>query len=234
MQRFLAACVAVVIGVGIGAAGAAADNPGNATILRVKQPSAGGEAFFGNCPDVEFPPVGTTCRESYVLVFRETRVLGGGSNAPSQAVWSMYAQTYTLFFPTPDGPPDFLAFADGFTEGGVVASSDDQHVSFLTAAARIPLSDGSTFDFRGTWRGVGDRWVYGNNGPLNDAEGVPRHFVSRCETVNANAHQTGRNATMAGTLNGAPVHSYTFTFTADIFYNHFVYIRVEHGGASCG
>jgi len=232
MHRFLAACLTMVVGAGIGAATATAD-PGNATILRVKQPAAGGEAFFGNCPDVEFPPVGTVCQESYVIVFRETRVLGGGSNAPSQAAWSMYAQTYTLSFSTPDGPPDFLEFADGFTDHGVVASSDDQRVSSLTAAARVGLSDGSTFDFRGTWSGVGDRWVYGNNGPLNDAEGVARHSVSKCETVNANAHQTGRNATMTGTLNNVPVHSYTFAFTADIFYNHFEYIVVQHGGVSC-
>ena len=105
----------------------------------------------------------------------------------------------------------------------VVASSDDQRVSFLTAAASVPMSDGSTFDFQGTWTAYGDRWVYGSNGPLNEGEGIPRHYVDRCTTLNANAHQTGRNATMTGTVNGAPVHTYTAAPAGAILYNHFVY-----------
>ena len=46
-----------------------------------------------------------------------------------------------------------------------VASSDDQRVSFATVAATVPMSDGSTFDFQGTWSGYGERWVFGSNGP---------------------------------------------------------------------
>ncbi len=230
VRRLLAVCVALVTVAGVASAVASAD-PGQATIFRIKQPSAGAEASFGNCPDVLIPPVGTVCQESYVIVFRETRVLNGGSNAPSQAPWAIYAETVTLTFSTPDGIPDVTDLISGYMEGDqVVASSNDQRVSYLTAAAAVPMSDGSTFDFHGTWSGVGERWVYGNNGPVHEADGLPRHYVDRCTTFNSNDHQTGRKATINGTLNGTPIRPYTFDLLADIFYNHFVYIDVTHGG----
>ena len=236
MRRFLIACGALVVLAGLGSTSVSAGS-GNATIVRVKQPSAGGEAWFSpDCPDTATtPPTGTVCRETYVLVFRETRVAGGGSNAPSQAPWSIFVTSYTVTFTGAAGDACCVVSDEvfGFVQGGqVVASSDDQRVSFLTAAASVPMSDGGTFDFRGTWTGFGDRWVYGSNGPSNYWEGIPRHYVDRCQTINNNAHQTGRNASMSGTVNGAPVHSYTAFPAGDIFYNHFVYINVTHG--NCG
>ena len=39
---------------------------------------------------------------------------------------------------------------------------------------------------------------------------------------------------MSGTLNGAPIQSYTdFDFDATIFNNNFQYITVQHGGKGC-
>ncbi len=156
-------------------------------------------------------------------------MLNGGSNAPSQAPWAIYLESYTLTFSSPTEDPLVSDNIWGFVEGeSVVAASDDQRVSFLTATATVPMSDGSTFNFRGTWSGFGDRWVYGSNGPLHEFEGLPRHYVDKCTTFNSNDHQTGRVAAMTGVLNGQPVHTYTFP-SGDIFYNHFIYITVTHG-----
>jgi hypothetical protein len=209
----------------------AAADPGKADILRFRQPSAGAEAFFGDCTNVVNPPSGTVCHESYVLFFRETTVDGGGSNAPSQAPWAIYVQNYTLTFGAPGTDPTITDFVDGFLLNPPIAVSDRQHLSSATVAAQVPLSNGSTFDFQGTWTATSDRFVYGNNGPLNEFEGLPRHYNDKCITSNANAHQTLRNATMSGTLNGHPVRSYaSLEDAAAIFYNHFVYIDVSHGG----
>ena len=230
-MRSLLAALAVCAVVAVAVPAGASPGSGQATIFRVKQPSAGANANFGDCPDIaSLPPVGTVCRESFVVFFRETGVLGGGSVAPSNAHWTIFATTYTLTFAVPDADP----LVSDVIEGSLVdpvASSDDQRVSFAAVAAMVPMSDGSTFDFRGTWSGYGERWVFGSNGPLNIGNGVPRHYVDKCTTSNANAHQTGRFAKMNGTLNGQPVHSYTFVDEAgSIFYNHFVYVDVTHGG----
>ena len=209
----------------------AAAGPGNADILRVRQPSAGALAFFGDCTNVVNPPSGTVCHESFVLFFRETRVYGGGSNAPSQAPWAIYVQNYTLTFGAPGTDPIITNLVDGFLLNPPVAVSDHEHLSSAAVAAQVPLSDGSTFDFQGTWTATTDRFVYGNNGPENDEEGLPRHYNDKCTTFNANAHQTLRYATMSGTLDGHPVQSYaSLADAAVIFYNHFVYIDVSHGG----
>ena len=234
LRRLLIACLAGSLLAGLGSASVSADS-GQATNLRMKQPSAGGEAYFSpDCPDSATPPpAGTVCHENYVIVFRETRVDGGGSNAPSGAPWSIFVTAYTLTFTDADGDVVISDQTFGFAQGDqVAASSDDQRVSSLTAVASVPMTDGSTFDFTGTWTGFGDRWVYSNNGPENDAEGIPRHYVDRCTTSNANAHQTGRNATMSGTVNGAPVHTYVAFPAGDIFYKHFVYITVTHGSCA--
>jgi hypothetical protein len=232
MRRLIIVWLVVAVGAVVGSTSVSAGS-GQATNVRVKQPSAGGEATFSSdCPDTaELPPAGTICRETYVIVFRETHVDGGGSNAPSQAPWSIFATSYTVTVTATDVILSDQIF--GFLQGdGVVASSNDQRVSSLTAAASVPMSDGSTFNFQGSWTGFGDRWVYGNNGPVNDAEGVPRHHVDRCATINNNAHQTGRNASMSGTVNGAAVHTYSSFVSGDIFYNHFVSITVTHGNCA--
>ena len=53
--------------------------------------------------------------------------------------------------------------------------------------------------------------------------GALRDFVDKCTTSNANAHEKNRLATMRGTVNGNPVHTYdTIPDAGVIFYNHFV------------
>ena len=205
---------------------------GQATVLRVKQPSAGGEAWLKHdCPDNLDPvPVGMSCRETYVIAWRESGVIGGGSIAPSKAPWRFFATSYTVTFTSADADYDVSDVIEGFTDQNIVASSDDQRVSNLSVTATVQMTDGSTFAFDGTWTGRGDRWVYGNNGPQHGAEGLPRHAVDKCETFNSNDHQTGRNAALVATVNGQPVETYTAFPSADIFYNHFIYVDVAHGG----
>lgn len=226
-MRSLFVALAVCGVVAVAAPAVALQGAGQATVLRIKQPSAGALAFFGDCTDPISPPVGTVCRESFVIVFRETRVLDGGSNAPSQAPWAVYATTYTLTFVAPLTDPVVSDQIEGFVLDPPVVSSDREHLSTATVAAQVPMSDGSTFNFQGTWTATSDRVVDGNNGP--DA-GLPRHFVGECSTANANAHQKYRLATMSGTLNEQPIHTYGVLDDAGvIFYNHFVYIDTIHG-----
>ncbi len=141
--------------------------------------------------------------------------------------------SYTLTFPDAGGDAVMSDVVTGFTDQDVVGSSDDQRVSSLTVTATVEMNDGSTFAFHGTWSGYGDRWVYGSDGPLHVAESLPRHYVDRCTTFNSNDHQTGRNATLVGTVNGQPFDTYEVLLPeANIFYNHFVYVTVEHGNCS--
>jgi len=213
-----------------GSAEAAPPTAGEATILRVKQPSAGAQVAFGDCPDsVQTPPEGTVCRESFVIAYRETRVIDGGSNAPSQAPWIVAATTYTLTFGAPDTDPVVSDQIFGDIVDPSVASSDREHLSTATVVAQVPMSDGSTFDFRGVWTAISDRYLYGNDGPVNADEGLPRHYVDKCTTINDNAHQKYVDAAMSGTLNGQPVHTYSAFPSGFIFYNHFVYVDVTHG-----
>jgi len=229
-MRSLFAALAICGVLTVAVPGVALPDAGQATVLRLKQPSAGALAFFGDCTDPISPTVGTVCRESFVIVFRETRVLDGGSNAPSQAPWAVYATSYTLTFVAPLTDPVVSDQIEGFVLDPPVVSSDREHLSTATVAAQVPMSDGSTFNFQGTWTATSDRVVYGNNGP--DA-GLPRHLVDECSTANANAHQKYRLATMSGTLNGQPIHTYSVLDDAGvIFYNHFVYIDTTHGACS--
>jgi hypothetical protein len=205
-----------------------AADPGVADILRIRQPSAGALAFFGDCSNVKDPPIGTVCHETFVILYRENPVEGGGSIAPSTAPWALYVVSYTLTFGAPLGSDPIQSdFVDGFLLAPPVAVSDDQHLSSAAVAAQVPLSNGSTFDFHANWAATSGRFVYGNNGPDND--GLPRHYSDRCSTVNNNVHEKLRYATMTGTVNGFPVQSYAqFDDAAEVFINHFVYIDVSH------
>lgn len=198
---------------------------GRPTIER--HPAAGAEADFGTCPDTEeLPPAGTVCIDNYVLVWRGYTVVGGGGLPRSKASWHVFAETIRLEF-TGAPEPIETVLRSGFGELDGEASVDTVHLSLASASFSLPMSDGSTFDFAGTWTATGDRLVFGNDGP---ATGAPRHFVDRCATFNANGHQKFRPASMTGTLNGEPVHSYTHSFDAGtIFNNRFLYIDVPHG-----
>jgi hypothetical protein len=194
-----------------------------------RHPAAGGEAYFGTCPDTEeLPPAGTVCIDNYVLVWRGYAVVGGGGVPRSTGPWHVLAETVRLEF-TGAPEPIVTVLRFGFGELDGEASVDTVHLSLASAAFTLSMSDGSTFDFAGTWTALGERLVFGNDGP---ATGAPRHFVDRCRTFNANGHQKFRPASMTGTLNGEPIHSYTSSgpFAATIFNNRFLYIDVPHGG----
>ncbi len=221
-RRF--AVLACIVGVAALFPGAA--SAGQPTIVR--HPVYGGAlSIFGGCPDTEEPPAGTVCVEDSVLVYRGYTVIGGGSIAPPKAPWIVCADTVRLEFTGADEPVvTVLRFGCGELDGE--ASVETVHLGVASAAFRLPMSDGSTFEFAGTWGATGDRFVFGNDGPDT---GTPRHFVDRCTTFNGLGHQKYRPASMTGTLNGEPVHSYT-SFPAAIFNNRFLYIDVPHGG--CG
>ena len=125
----------------------------------------GAEAFFGGCPDtVETPPAGTVCVERYVLVWRGYAVFGGGSIARSKAPWNVFAQTGRVEF-TGAEEPDVTELRFGFGELDGEAAVDTVHLTVASASFRLPMSDGSIYDFAGSWRAIGDRLVFGNNGP---------------------------------------------------------------------
>jgi hypothetical protein len=196
----------------------------------VRHPVYGGtEALFGSCPEVEVPPAGTVCVDNYVIVFRGyVDVVGGGSVAPPKALWYVYAESVRLEFTGAEEPiATVLRFGIGELQGE--ASVDQVHLQVASASVQVPMSDGSTFEFAGTWQATSDRMVFGNDGP---ATGFPRHYNDRCLTFNAHGHQKFVFAQMTGTLDGQPVQSYSFDFAATIFNNRFQYIEVPHGGCS--
>src|SRR5262249_20532595 len=176
MRNFFAAmvvCTAVAVAL------PALASPGDgrqATVHRVKQVSAGALAFFGDCVDPVNQPVGAVCHETFVILFRETHVVDGGSNAPSPAPWGFYATDYTMTFVAPGTDPVISDQVEGFVLDPALASSDREHLSTASVAAQVPMGDGSTFDFQGTWTASSDRLLYGNDGPN---AGELRHFVDK-------------------------------------------------------
>jgi hypothetical protein len=193
----------------------------------------GAEAFFGDCPDIaELPPAGTVCSDSYVIFWRGYSLEGGGSVAVPNAPWTVVAETYRVEFTGADEPivttlrSGFIEFPDDAGD----ASVDRVDLQAASLEAQIPMTDGSTFDFAGTWHATSDRFLFGNAGPSNGD--LPRHLVDRCTTFNALAHQKYVFASMSGTLNGEAVHSYTASGSASIFNNNFRYIFVPHGGCT--
>jgi hypothetical protein len=159
-------------------------------------------------------------------------VEGGGSVAPPQAPWQIYAQTHQFEFDGTDGPPEVSVLRWGYEVLDDGASADSVHLATASVAAELPVSDGSTLDFAGSWQAWSDRTVYGINGP---ATGLDHHYVDRCLTFVANGHQQVRLATMVGTANGTVVQAGgpDDEFGAAIFNNNFQYIMVPHGGPAC-
>jgi hypothetical protein len=194
-----------------------------------RHPVYGGfDTYFGDCPDVELPAAGTVCIDNYLIVYRSYRVVGGGSVAPPNAPWNVAAETYLVEWTgTFDPIVEVLRSGGGELDGE--ASVDTVHLQTAAASLRLPMSDGSTLEFEGNWQAITDRQLFGNDG-----EGGPVHFVDPCQTLNSHAHQKFTGAAMTGTANGEPVHSYTFSPTAYIFNNRYLFIDVPHGGPGCG
>ena len=209
---------------------ATADQGGQATVNRVRVEGVA-QTFFGGCPFV-VPPPNFSCHETQVFVFSEASTFLDPTLAPP-IPWAVFIHDYTVSFVTggPDEVPTFSDERTGFLLNPQVAF-DAQHLSFLTLDARVPMSDGSTFDFHGNWTSTSKRFVYGNNGPANANDGLLRHQVDSCTTWNANAHQKLVFANMTGTLNGSPVQSYPDLNIDFIGTGHFVYVDVTHGNCT--
>ena len=204
----------------------AGSGAGNAVVER--HPVYGGaDAVFGNCPDVPIPPAGTTCTETYLNFLRTSTVVGGGNVAPPQTPWSVYAETNLVEWDGSDDPVVTL-LRWGFIEE-LTAAVDTVHLQSASLSAEIPMSDGSTYTFSGTWQAESDRVLYGSNGP--DA-GFDRLYTDRCTTFVALGHQKYVLAHMTGTLNGAPVQSYTSFPAGSIFNNRFLWVDIAHGGCN--
>jgi len=188
--------------------------------------------YFGTCP-ADPVPVGTVCRDSFLEVFREGVAIDGGSVAPPKTPWSVYLFQATVTFEA-DGDVVESDVREGFLPviDPATVTYDREHLAFASVRADIPMDDGTTASVNFDWRAISDRFVYGNDGPALQSFGFIHKFVDKCETVVNQGHQKLRVAAMTGTLNGAPVSSYTDFPAAYISFNHFVSIDVAHGG--CG
>src|SRR6476659_6700458 len=110
------ACLTLTLAVGVATATSAQPSV-------VGDPIYGADASFGNCPQSGVPPAGTVCVETEVLFWKGVRVEGGGSVAPPQAPWQVYAETHRLEFDGSGGDPDVTILRWGFEllDGGVSA-----------------------------------------------------------------------------------------------------------------
>jgi len=203
-------------------------DPGQVSVQRFMT-DGDAESFFGGC-DFLIPPGPLSCHETYVAVFKEGVSGFPTSTAPAQTPWEIFIQDHTVTFATggPDAVPVFSDERTGLLIDPTV-SFDEQHLSFLSVDAQVPMSDGSTFDFQGTWSATSDLMQFGNDGPSLNSFGLPRHYVDSCSTVNDQAHQNVRLANMSGELNGTPVQSYPDLGLDFIAHNHFIFIDVTHG-----
>jgi hypothetical protein len=222
----VAAVAAVASLLGTGPIAQAA--PGQATVLRFMTDGYAG-TYFGGCDFIN-PPGPLTCHETHVEVFKEGVSGVPTGTAPPKTPWAVVIDDYTVSFASggPDAVPVVLADRTGFVLDPAV-TFDQQHLSFLTVDAQVPMSDGSTFDFQGDWSSISGRFQFGNNGPSLQDFGLVRHYVDRCNTANNQAHQKYVIANMTGTLNGVPVQSYPGLGLDFIAHNHFVFINVTHG-----
>jgi hypothetical protein len=188
----------------------------------------GAEAYYGTCPAAG-GPAGTSCLDNYLIVYRGWAVDGGGSLARPKATWAVLVLRLRVDFDGTDEPPvTVLAEGDGPPVGR--ADVDSVHLQTADATFSLPMSDGSTYRFSGTWTARAPRQVYGNDGP---AGGLTTHFNDRCLVQNAHAHQKFGFSTMTGTADGVPVRSYgDFDFAATVFHNDFTYITVPHQGCA--
>jgi hypothetical protein len=218
------AAVAVLV-----AATAAVSRAGDPYQTR-EQVYGGMEATFGDCPDIEVPPVGAACTETHVIFFRGDLIEGGGAPLSRQrASWRYFIETDHAVFtgaPNPDVTVVRLGFGE-LPEGS--AAVDALKLSSASISADLALQDGTSVAFAGTWTATSDRFTYGNDGP----NGNPA-IHTRCLTVNVLAHQKVRYAKMSGTLAGQHIEPYLRpdNSTAAIFDNHFRYLELHHQG--CG
>jgi len=210
---------------------AAGSSDSAATIARTKVAGAA-RAFFGECPETEPWPVGLSCRDSIVFLFRETTTDSGGSLTLKGLPWTVALEQVTAT-QTPDGIVE-SDFSFGLLENPDVVY-DMRDLSAASVKGSISMSDGSTADLEVRWEAITGRIVSGNDGQVNQDLGIPRHAVDRCFTFNSIAHQKLRYAEMTGSLNGAAIHSYSGDLALATWMqgpNQFVMVDVAKGGCA--
>jgi len=188
---------------------------------------------FGNYSVCSLEPE-DPCEQWIFAVFREPRVYEGGAGiAKRHTPWIASMEHATFTFHAGQDEPEVFTDVFGFTEDVEVAV-DAQHLTFLRASASVPMEDGTSISFELTWTALSERFVFGNDGPLNAIEGLSRFVRSDCGVEINNAHQKFVYATYTGTIDGQaaapdPNDPPDFTEIAD---GHFVYLR--NGSPTCG
>jgi hypothetical protein len=187
---------------------------------------------FGNYTACSFQPE-VKCEQWVFLVFQEPRVYEGGSGiAKPHTQWTVFLEHATFVFHAGQEEPEVLTDAFGVT-ADVDVSVDAQHLTFLHAVSDVPMDDGTSISLDLTWTAASERFVFGNDGPLNAVEGLTRFTKTDCGAEINNAHQKFVYANYSGTIDGLAATNSPFDppdYT-EIANGHFVYLR--NGSPSC-
>jgi len=215
--------VLVALGAVAALLSAAAASPKSPVVYRVMTEGYA-YSLYGDC-DVPVPSDGTVCHETEITVWKEADT--STSTAGPHTPWILLVDHIVTSWS--GGDYTVLDYSAGVTTD-VAVSFDQAQLSSVTARGAVTFDDGSTATVNVAWTAVGPLNLFANDGP---ASGAPsRHYVDKCVTQNANAHQKNRTAVMTGTLNGTPIRSYeAFDFAAFIARNHFVFVTAAHQGA---
>lgn len=187
------------------------------------------EVVGSTCPFGDWTPsVATACEDWVALLYRTSPTPGQHNRVP----WRLELIRAGVVV-HPNGDVDVVWEAYGIGED-IEATFDERHLRFATVRASVPMSDGSTRHVDLAWDGSATPLrTDGNHGPFNQANDVDRHYVDRCYTMNAHAHQTYRaNVAATGTIDGTAVDDFPYLAQFDPFLGrgHFNVVFVRHGG----
>jgi hypothetical protein len=158
--------------------------------------------YPGDCPD-DLPATPLTCHEWDLTVFKAGGTYSDGGVAPPKTPWILIALHHTLTFPGDFGEPVESDAVNGYAEG-VDVTFDRQHLSLATLRAPdLHLGDGSIVDLEATWTAVGDRQLYGNDGPSLEEFGLVKQLHTDCFTTVSQGHQKFRSAHVRAVIDGA-------------------------------
>lgn len=189
------------------------------------------EVLGSTCPFGDWSPVvDEECEDWLALLYRTTPENPRHHNRTPWRLELLRARVLVH----PDGTADVISEAHGIAEQLDEVTFDERHLRFASVRASVPMSDGSTRKVDLLWDGSSSPLrTDGNNGPYNQANGVSRHYVDRCITVNDHAHQTYRaNVVATGTIDGTAIEDLPYLAQFDPFIGrgHFNFILVRHGG----
>ena len=204
--------------------------------------AAEGQAAFGReiidaaavfqtstCPFGDWTPmVDTECEDWFVLLYRATPDARQHNRSPLRVEYR-----HGRVVVHPDLTVDVLEEQHGDT-ADLVGSFDEIHLLGASVRATVPMDDGSRRVIDLVWDGRSSpRRTAGNDGPFNQSSGTPRHYVDRCITFNAHAHQTYRaNTAITGVVDGIDVDEFPYVAPFDPFISRgrFTVVIVTHGG----